>query len=42
MEYQRPAQPFAFPSRLRGFKHDEDRQHYAEALRKAGLKEEAD
>ena len=41
-EYQRAAPPFAFASRLRGFKHDEDRQYYAEALRKAGLGGEAD
>jgi tetratricopeptide (TPR) repeat protein len=39
-EYYRNAPRFSLASRLRGFKHDEDREHYAEALRKAGLKGE--
>ena len=41
-EYRRRSPPFAYKSRLRGFKFDEDRQHYAEALRKAGLEEDAE
>ncbi len=36
-DYLDDAPPFALAGRLRGFKHEEDRQHYAEALRKAGL-----
>jgi len=39
-EYYRNAPRFSLASRLRGFKHDEDREHYAEALRKAGLEGE--
>ena len=41
-EFLRRAPPFAYKSRLRGFKFDEDRQHYAEALRKAGLEGESE
>ena len=41
-EYLRRSPPLAYKSRLRGFKFDEDRRHYAEALRKAGLEEDAE
>ena len=41
-EYLRHAPLNALAIRLRGFKHDDDRQHYADALRKAGLEGETD
>ena len=40
-EYRRNAPKYVFVSHLKGFKHDEDRQHYADALRQAGLEVDA-
>ena len=37
--YRRSAMPWAFASHIRQFKRAEDREHFAEALRRAGLPE---
>ena len=41
-DYRRSSPPYVFEGILRGFKHDEDREHFAEALRIAGLDEARD
>ncbi len=40
VRYQQSAQPWIFASHIRYFKRAEDREHYAEALRKAGFVED--